>query len=98
MLEKDGLYSLEGASFVAAKIAQATLPFLGERWQNHQRKPVEPRYVTPPVQQAPNNGTLGVLSASITAAQSVPPQSLAQMTPLLQFSQPTLAPQEGVPW
>lgn len=98
MLEKDGLYSLEGASFVAAKIAQATLPFLGERWQNHQRKPVELRYVTPPVQQAPNNGTLGLLSASITAAQSVPPQSLAQMTPLLQFSQPTLAPQEGVPW
>ncbi|KAH9365829.1 hypothetical protein HPB48_013365 [Haemaphysalis longicornis] len=42
MLEKDGLYSLEGAGFVAAKIAQATLPFLGERWQNHQRKPVEP--------------------------------------------------------
>lgn len=98
MLEKDGLYSLEGAGFVAAKIAQATLPFLGERWQNHQRKPVELRYVTPPVQQAPNNGTLGLLSASITAAQSVPPQSLAQMTPLLQFSQPTLAPQEGVPW
>lgn len=28
MLEKDGLYSLKGANFVAAKTAQATHPFL----------------------------------------------------------------------
>ncbi|KAH9378350.1 hypothetical protein HPB48_013587 [Haemaphysalis longicornis] len=97
MLEKDGLYSLEGASFVTAKISQATLPFLDKRWQN-QRKPDAPRSETPLVQQAPNNRSVEPMSASATTLHPAPPRSLAQRTPLLQFSQPTLQPQEGVPW
>ncbi|KAH9378353.1 hypothetical protein HPB48_000187 [Haemaphysalis longicornis] len=97
MLEKDGLYSLEGASFVTAKISQATLPFLDKRWQN-QRKPDAPRSETPLVQQAPTNRSVEPMSASATTLHPAPPRSLAQRTPLLQFSQPTLQPQEGVPW
>ncbi|KAH9375844.1 hypothetical protein HPB48_002313 [Haemaphysalis longicornis] len=97
MLEKDGLYSLEGASFVAAKIAQATLPFLGKRWKN-QRKPDAPRAETPLVQQAPDNRSVGPMNASATTLHPAPPRSLAQRTPLLQFPQPTIQPQEGVPW
>lgn len=56
MIEKDGLkYSAEGAAFVAAKIVQATKPFLGKRSPlEHQQKPTEQIPKTEQVQLVPS--------------------------------------------